>query len=84
MCMKCFLTYENYQQFRKHLYYKHEDEHQICEKCHQKTWTGFVYHFCIEPKSCICEICEASFDRKIKLQEHIDSAHGKKVPLDSL
>ena len=31
-----------------------------------------------------CAICEASFGRKIKLQEHIESAHGKKVPLDSL
>ena len=31
-----------------------------------------------------CAICDDTFEQKIKLQNHIESAHGKKVPLDSL
>ena len=42
MCKKCFLSFEDSLSFRKHLYFKHENEHQECEQCHQKTWTGIV------------------------------------------
>ena len=31
-----------------------------------------------------CVICDDSFQEKIKLQQHIQSIHGKTVPLDSL
>ena len=31
-----------------------------------------------------CAICGDSFEEKTKLQSHIESIHGKKVPLDSL
>ena len=31
-----------------------------------------------------CAICDGEFEVKIKLQKHIESAHGKKVHLDSL
>ena len=31
-----------------------------------------------------CAICDDTFEQKIKLQKHIESEHGKKVPLDSL
>ena len=75
MCMKCFLTYENHQQFRKHLFYKHEEEHQVCEVCHQKTWPH-VYHFCIEPKVTTCEVCEATFDNFRKYRVHLRTHTG--------
>ena len=48
-------------QLRKHLYYKHETEHTVCKACHQKTWQH-VYHFCIQPKVTVCEVCDKSFD----------------------
>jgi hypothetical protein len=35
-------------------------------------------------KPFICVICDGGFEEKIKLQKHIESAHGKKVPLDSI
>ena len=31
-----------------------------------------------------CAICDDTFEEKFKLKIHIESAHGKKVPLDSL
>ena len=76
MCMKCFMTYANYQQFRKHLYYKHDNEHQECEKCHQKTWPSFVYHFCIEPRTNTCEVCEANFESFRKYRVHLRTHTG--------
>ena len=76
MCKKCFLSFEDSLSFRKHLYFKHENEHQECEKCHQKTWTGFVYHFCIEPKSNMCEVCEQTFDSFRKYRVHLRTHTG--------
>ena len=75
MCMKCFLTYENHQQFRKHLFYKHEEEHQLCSECHQKTWPH-VYHFCIEPPITTCELCDTTFDSFRKYRVHFRSHTG--------
>lgn len=66
MCMKCFLTYDDKLEFRKHLYYKHEEEHKVCRSCHQKTWPH-VYHFCsVGQSDLICEVCETDFETDFK------------------
>ena len=66
MCMKCFLTYDDKLEFRKHLYYKHEDEHKVCRSCHQKTWPH-VYHFCgVKQSDLVCEVCESDFGTDFK------------------
>jgi hypothetical protein len=75
MCMKCFLTYDSHKQFRKHLYYKHEEEHKMCVDCHQKTWQH-VYHFCIQPKTLDCEVCDAHFDNLKKYSVHLRTHTG--------
>ncbi len=70
MCMKCFLTYDDYQAFRKHLFYKHEEESSVCKVCHQKSWPH-VYHFCIEPTSNVCEVCDREFADLKKYRVHL-------------
>lgn len=45
--MKCFLTYDTRQQFRKHLHFKHGEESKACRHCRHRTWPH-VYHFCIK------------------------------------
>ena len=61
--MKCFRTYDDHMQFRKHLYYNHQSEHHLCSICHRKSWQH-VYHFCInsEVEMNTCEVCDRSFD----------------------
>ena len=38
----------------------------------------------VEQKPLKCAICDGEFEVKIKLQKHIESDHGKRVPIDSL
>lgn len=63
MCMRCLLTFDDLQQFSKHLFLKHEEEHKVCKLCHHKTWPH-VYHFCLpkldQPMS--CEVCDVNFN----------------------
>lgn len=61
MCMKCFLTFDDQNQFRKHLYYEHEAEHHPCSACRRKSWQH-VYHFCIKQETNVCEICDRNFE----------------------
>ena len=46
MCMKCFVTFERQESFRKHLFWKHGDESRPCGRCHTPPWPH-VYHFCL-------------------------------------
>ena len=61
MCMKCFLSYEGQGQFRKHLHFKHDQEHHLCTFCKRKTWQH-VYHFCVDSLPNDCEVCDRDFD----------------------
>nr|XP_040572394.1 LOW QUALITY PROTEIN: uncharacterized protein LOC121121511 [Lepeophtheirus salmonis] len=70
MCMKCFLAYDEYDQFRKHLYFKHYDECRICGICYQKTWPH-VYHFCIQDLPSSCEVCDKKFKSTKQYRVHM-------------
>ena len=71
MCMKCFRAYDDQMQFRKHLYFNHHSEHQICAQCHRKSWPH-VYHFCLNVLAYdnTCEVCDQSFDDFQKYRVH--------------
>ena len=71
MCMKCFRAYDDQQQLRKHLYFNHQAEHQICAQCHHKSWPH-VYHFCLinSAHENTCEVCDKSFDDFQKYRVH--------------
>ena len=76
MCMKCFMTYEDSKQFKKHLIYKHAEEATECEKCYQKTW-AHVYHFCLRVNGPqICELCDVNCDTFAKYRVHLRTHTG--------
>ena len=57
MCMKCFLTFESAESFRKHLHLKHAAEAIPCGSCWAPTWPH-VYHFCLPDLPVTCPVCE--------------------------
>ena len=76
--MKCFLQFDGVEQFRKHLYFKHEGEHQLCGTCKRKTWRH-VYHFCLSDGgslSNVCEVCDRSFQTLKKYRVHFRTHTG--------
>ena len=76
MCMKCFMTYEDSKQFKKHLFFKHAEESVECGVCYQKTWSH-VYHFCIPVQGPLeCEVCDSSLDTFAKYRVHLRTHSG--------
>ena len=76
MCMKCFMTYEDSKQFKKHLLAKHAEESVECGACYQKTWSH-VYHFCIPIQGALdCEVCDMSLDSFAKYRVHLRTHTG--------
>ena len=57
MCMKCFVTFEKVDSFRKHMFWKHSNEQSECKNCHGPTWPH-VYHFCLPNMSVTCHTCD--------------------------
>ena len=58
MCMKCFVTFERPESFKKHLHSKHATEALPCGSCWAPTWPH-VYHFCLPDLPVSCPACEA-------------------------
>ena len=77
MCIKCFRSYDDQQQFRKHLYFDHHSEHDVCKSCYRKTWPH-VYHFCLRNVfgENICEVCDQNFDNLQKYRVHFRTHTG--------
>ena len=77
MCIKCFRSYDDQQQFRKHLYFDHHSEHDICKSCYRKTWPH-VYHFCLRNvcSENICEVCDRNFENLQKYRVHFRTHTG--------
>ena len=76
MCMKCFMTYEDSKQFKKHLFFKHAEEAVECGVCYQKTWP-WVYHFCIPVQGPMeCEVCDVKLDNFAKYRVHLRTHSG--------
>lgn len=84
MCMKCFVTFEKVESFRKHMFWKHSQEQADCKVCHSPTWPH-VYHFCLPNLPVPCHTCDqilpnaASF--KVHNRQHLGSTpHACSVP----
>lgn len=76
MCMKCFVTFEKADSFRKHMFWKHSSEQSECKICHSPTWPH-VYHFCLPNMPVPCHTCDhilpnsAAF--KVHNRQHVGS-----------
>ena len=77
MCMKCFVTFEKADSFRKHMFWKHSNEQKECATCHCPTWPH-VYHFCLPSMPVPCHTCDqvlpnaAAF--KVHNRQHLGSS----------
>jgi len=69
MCMKCFVTFERYESFRKHLFWKHGPDAISCDRCHTPTWPH-VYHFCLPQLPVVCETCDMALPNAAAYRVH--------------
>jgi uncharacterized Zn-finger protein len=81
-CETCNTTFTKVQNLKRHVETVHENVVIICEICGR----GFSRKECLarhqkkcNPGKFKCGICPLEYDRKMKLREHVLSAHGKKV-----
>ena len=69
MCMKCFVTFERPESFKKHLHSKHGSEVVACGQCWAPTWPH-VYHFCLPDLPVSCPTCEAQLPNSAAYRVH--------------
>ena len=69
MCMKCFVTFERVESFRKHLHAKHAAESVACGQCWAPTWPH-VYHFCLPELAVTCPVCETTCSNTAAYRVH--------------
>merc|ERR1712142_1203387 len=69
MCMKCFVTFERVESFRKHLHLRHSGETVACGSCWAPTWPH-VYHFCLPDLAVSCPVCEVSLPNSAAYRVH--------------
>ena len=69
MCMKCFVTFEKPESFRKHMFWKHSHEQSDCQICHSPTWPH-VYHFCLPNLPVPCHTCDQTLPNSASFKVH--------------
>jgi len=69
MCMKCFVTFEKVESFRKHMFWKHGSEQTDCPTCHCPTWPH-VYHFCLPNLAVPCHNCDLTLPNAAAFRVH--------------
>ena len=69
MCMKCFVTFEKVESFRKHMFWKHNYEQTDCPSCHCPTWPH-VYHFCLPNMTVTCHTCDLTLPTAAAYRVH--------------
>jgi len=76
MCMKCFVTFEKADSFRKHMFWKHSAEQSECPACHTPTWPH-VYHFCLPHLPVACHTCELTLPNAAAFKVHQRQHSGR-------
>ena len=78
MCMKCFVTFEKADSFRKHMFWKHSNEQAECSTCHTPTWPH-VYHFCLPHLPVACHTCDLTLPNAAAFKVH-QRQHSGRAP----
>ena len=78
MCMKCFVTFEKADSFRKHMFWKHSSEQAECPTCHTPTWPH-VYHFCLPHLPVACHTCDQTLPNAAAFKVH-QRQHSGRAP----